>query len=337
MQQCHHAYVLEHGGDPIGLFAGGSLMVGTVGRTDLDGPDSAEPLVHEMFRSLRRFDDLPDDLAVYPTHGAGSVCGAAGSSERTTTLGAERTSNPLFAIGAEDDVVETLLGGFGSFPSYFLRLPELNRLGPPRLDQTPSLERLSTAALADHMAGGALIVDARPMKHFGAGHIPGSMSNTLRPAFPSWLGWLTEPGQPLVFLFDEVQDRSDLVRQCLDVGVENLLGELDAGIDAWCESGRPIAQLPIVDSETFAPTAIDVRQRNEYQEDHIPGAINVELGSVIDAARTVGPVTVMCGHGERAMTTASILTTNGHADVSVFDGGPDTWAAATGRDLQAGP
>ena len=48
----HHAYVLEHNGDLSGLFTGGSLMVGTVGRTDLDGPELTEPLAHEMFRAL---------------------------------------------------------------------------------------------------------------------------------------------------------------------------------------------------------------------------------------------------------------------------------------------
>ena len=332
----HHAYVLEHNGAPIGLFTGGSLMVGTVGRTDLDGPAATEPLAHEMFRSLRRFDNLPDDLTVYPTHGAGSFCGASTSSERTTTLGAERASNPLLVIGDEDDFVETLLDGFGSFPSYFVRLPELNRLGPPLYDQLPRLERLSTTQVADHLAGGALIVDVRPMKRFGAGHIAGSMSNTLRPVFASWIGWLTKPGQPLVFLLDDDQDRSDLVRQCLDVGVENLLGELDGGIDAWSESGRPIAEIPIVGSEELAPTVVDVRQQNEFREGHLPGAVNVELGSVTHARPPASAVTVMCGHGERAMTAASIFTTNGHTEPSVFDGGPDTWRAATGLDLQTG-
>jgi len=333
----HHAYVLEHNGDPIGLFTGGSLMVGTVGRTDLDGPEAIEPLAHEMFRSLRRFDDMPDDLAVYPTHGAGSFCGASTASERTTTLGAERTSNPLFAIGAEDEFVEALLDGFGSIPSHFLRLPELNRLGPSFYSEPPPLERLTATQVADHVADGAQIVDVRPVTHFGAGHIPGSMSNTLRPVFASWIGWLTEPGQPLVFVLDEDQDRNDLVRQCLDVGVENLLGELNGGIHAWVESGRPIGQIPIVDIDAAAPTVIDVRQNNEYADGHVPGAINVELGSVAATPPNPGPVTLMCGHGERAMTAASILTAKGQTAVSVFDGGPDTWAAATGLELQAGP
>ena len=91
----HHVYLVESDGSPVALFTGGSLMVGAVGRTDLCGPDLAEPLAHEMFHSLRRLDGLPDDLAVYPTHGAGSFCSAPGGADRTTTLGRERASNAL--------------------------------------------------------------------------------------------------------------------------------------------------------------------------------------------------------------------------------------------------
>lgn len=332
----HMAYLLCCDGTPVALFSGGSLMVGTVGRTDLLGSELAEPLAHQMFRSLRRLDDLPDDLAVYPTHGAGSFCGAPGSSARTTTIGAERAGNPLFAIVGEDEFVHTLLDGFGTFPSYFGRLPELNRLGPTRYDELPSLRRLSADQVVAHVADGALIVDARPMKQFATGHIAGSMSNTLRPVFASWIGWLTEPGQPLVFVLDPDQDRDGLVRQCLDVGAEHLLGELDGGIDSWRDAGRVLTEIRVVDAASMAPTIIDVRQRNEYQSGHVPDSVLVELGSIPDTAPFTDPVTVMCGHGERAMTAASILAANGHADVSVFDGGPDTWATATGHALDVG-
>ncbi len=181
----HHSYLLECEGDLIGLFSGGSLMVGAVGRTDLAGPALAEPLAHQMFHSLHRFDGLPDDLAVYPTHGASSFCSAPGSTERTTTLGLERTTNPLLSIRSEAEFVDRLLGGFGTFPSYFLRLPELNRRGPPQFNAMPTLDRLSLHTVAKHVADGALVIDARPMADFGAGHIPGSLSNTLRPVFAS--------------------------------------------------------------------------------------------------------------------------------------------------------
>ncbi len=332
----HHSYLLEDDGELIALFTGGSLMVGAVGRTDLAGPDLAEPLAHQMFHSLHRFNELPDDLAVYPTHGAGSFCSAPGSTERTTTLGRERETSPLLSISSEDEFVDRLLGGFGTFPSYFLRLPELNRRGPTQFDTIPALDRLSVDKVAEHVADGALVVDVRPMAEFGAGHLPGSLSNTLRPVFASWIGWLTEPDRPLIFVLGDDQERPDVVRQCLDVGHENLLGELDGGIDTWTAAGRPAATIDVVDAHSMAPMVIDVRQHNEYTTGHIPAAINVELGAVADMSPPTSPVTVMCGHGERAMTAASILNTS-DSDVSVFDGGPDTWSTATGVDLKVAP
>ena len=159
----HHAYLLYEHRQVVALFSGGSLMVGAVGRTDLCGPDLAELLAHDMFRSLRRFDDLPDGLAVYPTHGAGSFCSAPGSSQRITTLGDERATNALFAIGDEDRFVERLLAGFGTFPNYFARLPELNRLGPRRYDTVPDLAPLGPDDVDRHLAtGGVLSMSAPP-------------------------------------------------------------------------------------------------------------------------------------------------------------------------------
>jgi rhodanese-related sulfurtransferase len=311
-------------------------MVGTVGRTDLCGPDLAVPLAHEMFRGLRRFDTLPDTLAVYPTHGAGSFCSAPGASQRTSTLGHERDTNPLFTIGDEDTFVERLVAGFGSFPTYFARLPELNRLGPARYDTLPTLAALTPDDVERHLAAGGVVVDARPAAAFAAGHVPGSLSNTLRSVFASWLGWLVEPDERLVFVLDRGQDRADLVRQCLDVGHEHLVGELAGGIDAWTGSGRQVNTIPFVDVNDMAGTVVDVRQANEYASGHVPGSRNVELGRITMVELTVGPETVMCGHGERAMTGASLLAARGDRDVVVLDGGPDTWSSATGRPLAVG-
>lgn len=332
----HHAYVLTDHGRVAALFTGGSLMVGTVGRTDLCGAELAMPLAHEMFRGLRRFDTLPDTLAVYPTHGAGSFCSAPGASQRTSTLGHERHTNPLFTICDEDTFVERLVAGFGTFPTYFARLPEVNRLGPARYDALPTLTALTPEDVERHLAARGVVVDARPAAAFAAGHIPGSLSNTLRPAFASWLGWLVEPDQHLVFVLDPAQDRADLVRQCLDVGHEHLVGELTGGIDAWTGSGRPVNTIPFVDVNDMAGAVVDVRQANEYASGHVPGSRNVELGQITMVEPTVGPVTVMCGHGERAMTGASLLAARGGHDVVVLDGGPDTWSSVTGRPLAVG-
>ncbi len=332
----HHAYVLTDHRRPVALFTGGSLMVGTVGRTDLCGPDLAVPLAHEMFRGLRRFDQLPDDLTVYPTHGAGSFCSAPGTSQRTSTLGHERDTNPLFSLRDEDTFVERLVAGFGTFPSYFGRLPEVNRLGPTRYDSLPTLPVLNPAEVECHLAAGGIVVDARPAAAFSSHHVPGSLSNTLRPVFASWLGWLVESDRYLVFVLDRDQDRADLVRQCLDVGHEHLEGELDGGIAAWTASGRPVETIPFVDVNAMAEAVIDVRQANEYAAGHLSGARNVELGQVSTVEPTGCPVTVMCGHGERAMTGAGLLTARGHHHVSVLDGGPETWVSVTGGSLAVG-
>lgn len=332
----HHAYLLQESGNPVALFSGGSLMVGAVGRTDLCGPELTEPLAHDMFRSLRRFGDLPDDLTVYPTHGAGSFCSAPGSSQRTTTLGHERAANALFAITDEDQFVQQLLAGLGTFPTYFARLPELNRLGPRRYDTVPHLALLGPDEVERHLATGGAVVDVRAAAAFASAHVLGSMSNTLRPVFASWLGWLVEPNRPIVFILDADQDRDEVVRQCLDVGHERLIGELDGGIDAWTASGRPVGTFPLVGPGAMTRQVVDVRQANEYAAGHVPGAGNVELGSIATADLPAGPLTVMCGHGERAMTAASLLTAKGRSNLVVLDGGPDTWSTATRTPLETG-
>lgn len=332
----HHAYLLEVDGEAAALFTGGSLMVGTVGRTDLGGPEFAVPLAHEMFRSLHRFDEFPNALAVYPTHGAGSFCSAPGASERTSTLGRERAGNSMLGISDEDEFVDRLVAGFGTFPTYFRQLPERNRLGPTPIDTLPTLAPLDANTVAEHTSAGAVLVDARPFPAFGAAYIPGSISNTLRPVFGSWLGWLVPADTPLLFVLDPDQDRADLVRQCLDVGHEHLVGELDGGIAARARSGRAPATIDVVnaiDVDASDGVVIDVRQANEYAAGHIPGARNVELGSIPTTAQLPDePVTVMCGHGERAMTAASLLTARG-ITARVLDGGPDTWTTTTGRPL----
>ncbi|MFN0091582.1 MAG: MBL fold metallo-hydrolase [Acidimicrobiales bacterium] len=330
----HHAYVLELDGAPTALFTGGSLMVDTVGRTDLCGPDLAVPLAHEMFHSLHRFEALPDDLAVYPTHGAGSFCSAPGAAERTSSLGRERATNSLLATVDEGAFVERLVEGFGTFPTYFGRLPEVNRRGPTRFDTLPTLPRLDPGEVARRVAEGAIVVDARPFASFGGGHLPASMSNTLRPVFGSWLGWLVPADTPIVFVLDPGQDRDELVRQCLDVGHEHLVGELDGGITSWAGTGRPLATIPVVGADQLAGPVIDARQANEYHSGHIPNARNIELAALASAdLDTEETVTIMCGHGERAMTGASILAARG-ITARVLDGGPDTWASVTGRALE---
>ena len=329
----HLAYLLLDGSAPMALFSGGSLLVDAVARTDLIAPDQTEALARSLWRSINeKLLPLPDDLPVYPTHGAGSFCSAPAGAERTTTIGRERRANPLLAAPNEDAFVEQLLGGLGSYPPYFLRLRDVNRRGPHLYGPgEPTLPRLRADDVARLQASGAWVIDVRPIERFADGHIPGSVSIMLRPQFASWLGWLVTDDTPVVFVLEAGQDRSDLIRQAHNIGYETILGELDGGIDAWRATGRPVASTRLASVEHYDGTVVDVRQTNEYEAGHVPGAVSAELGALDTTVLPAGPTSVMCGHGERAMTAASLLARAGRGDVTVLTGGPEDWARAHGR------
>jgi glyoxylase-like metal-dependent hydrolase (beta-lactamase superfamily II) len=335
----HVAYLLADGERPIALFSGGSLLVGAVARTDLISPDRTEELARALWRSLHdRLLGLPDDLAVYPTHGAGSFCSAPAGGNRTTTIGREKVTNPLLAAGDEDEFVRRLLDGLGTYPPYFLRLRDVNRAGPllhgPAEPLLPLLDPDTVEQLA---GGGAWIVDARSVAAYAAGHLPGSVANTLRAQFGTWLGWLAPADAAFVFVLEAGQDRADLVRQTRNVGFEQILGELRGGIEAWATSGRRLATVGLVPMSLVDGRVIDVRQAVEYAAGHLPRAMNAELGAVTSVDLPPGDLTLMCGHGERAMTAASLLARQGRTEVAVAIGGPDDWAAATGNPLGGPP
>jgi hydroxyacylglutathione hydrolase len=338
----HVSYLLLDGGRPLALFSGGALLVGTVARTDLAGSELTEPLARAAYQSLhQRLLPLPDELAVYPTHGAGSFCAAPAGDERTTTIGAERRHNRLLAARDEDAFVTELLASFGSYPPYFLRLRDRNQVGPELLGADwRVLPLLSVGQVRAQLAGGGVVVDARPVAAFAAGHIPGAVSIALRAAFASWLGWLLPDTEPLVFVLDDDQDRGELVRQCRTIGYDHLVGELAGGMAAWRAAGLAEAQLPLVEAEQLDDPpgpVLDVRQASEVADGHLPGAATVELGALagnpLPAELPEEPVTVMCSHGQRAMTAASLLERAGRQDLRVVVGGPEDWRHATGRAL----
>ena len=336
----HLSYLLLDGARTVALFSGGALIVGSVARTDLISPDQTEPLARALFRALRdRIRPLPDDLEVYPTHGAGSFCSAPGTGERTTTIGRERAANPLLTAPDEETFLEGLRAGLGSYPDYFLRLREVNRRGPTVYgSRLPRLALLTPAELERAVAAGAELVDVRPIGSFAAGHVPGALSIALRPAFASWLGWMVEAERFLVFVADADQDRGDLVRQCLKIGYEQLAGELEGGMAAWRAAGLAERRLELSpDAPAAASTIVDVRQASEYVAGHAPDTTHLELGSLASRADTLGPddPVLMCGHGERAMTAASLLERKG-LHPAVFLGGPRELVRERGEQLVHG-
>lgn len=334
----HLSFLLLDGSRELGVFTGGSLIVGSAARTDLLGADRAEGLARAQYRSLRRLTALPDATAVWPTHGAGSFCSAPPGSERTTTIGAQKAANDLLAAPDEEAFVARLLGSLGSYPAYFDRLGEINRRGPALLTAAPGLDLLTPAAVRGLLADGARLVDARPIAEFAAGHVPGAVSNPLRPAFATWIGWTLPADAPLVFVLGPGQDGAELAWQAAKIGYDRLAGQLAGGMDAWQAYGGPIETIELVTAQKIGTRPVlDVRQDAEFTAGHIPGAAHTELGDLAtDGQSAADGAVVMCGHGERAMTAASLLAARGTRNLAVLVGGADDWTKATGGTLEDG-
>lgn len=334
----HLAYELLDDSRTLGVFTGGSLIVGSAARTDLVSPDRTEELARAQYRSLQRLARLDDDVAVWPTHGAGSFCSAPPGAERTSTIGTERVTNTLLGAESADSFVAELLGSLGTFPPYFLRLGEINRRGPAAVEGD-TLHALTADEVARLVAAGAQVVDVRPLADFGAGHVPGSVSIPLRPVFATWLGWLIDADKPVVVVRNPDQDPAEIVWQARKVGYDQLAGELDGGLAAWTAAGRATGSIPVAGPDALdGARVLDIRQRGEFETSHVPGADNIELGALITRAADLPdePLVVMCGHGERAMGAASLLARSGHQHVTVLDGGPEDWVDMTATALETG-
>jgi hydroxyacylglutathione hydrolase len=338
----HFAYVLRQGPLTIGVFTGGSLLVGGVARTDLHGEQNTSTHAREQFRSLQRLKALPDSTVVYPTHGAGSFCSAPVGAARTSSIAQELLTNPMFQSEDEDEFVALLLGRLGSYPPYFRQLPEVNRSGAEQVVTEPGRLGLDPVALGSLLHSDSLIIDVRRRARFATSHLPGSLAIPLRPAFGTWLGWLVSSSEtPLVIIHDEDQDPSEVAWQCAKVGFRSIVGYVPDGLAAWTDAGGMTNAMPLRDaSDCGDAVLVDVRQASEFSAGHVPGAMHIELGALSSRASELADLdlVIMCAVGDRAASAASILARAGSHSVAFVSGGPGDWAAGhAGRRLEVTP
>ncbi len=329
--------------EPLLLLTGGSLLVGAVGRTDLLGAANALPFAQRMYRSLHEVILRQEDsVAVYPTHGGGSLCSTDISSTTWSTIGFERRHDPLLAPMEVDAFARALLSGQPTVPRYFARMRPTNQAGPRLLGGVVPLPRpMAVDAAAAALDGGALLLDLRPPAAHAVSHVPGSLSIPAGSSFGTWLGWVVpDPDRPLVLLLDDDAEWDDAVRQALRIGFDSIAGYLHGGFAAWAEAGRPTEAGGALDVGELArrltrgedaPVVVDVRQASEYEAGHIPGALSIgagDLGDRLDSLPHDRPIAAICASGYRASVAASLLRAAGFADVSWVAGGVPTWEAA---------
>jgi glyoxylase-like metal-dependent hydrolase (beta-lactamase superfamily II)/rhodanese-related sulfurtransferase len=329
----HVSYVLDapRSGAPA-LFSGGSLIVGGAARTDLIAPEATEELTRAQFRTLKdAFADLPDETLLYPTHGGGSFCSAGASSERTSTLGSERNTNPLMMFNDEDEFTRWFPKTFPGAPDSFFEMRPINQAGPRLRSEIADPPAISPYELLDKQTSG-VVIDTRPASEYMRGHIHGAISIAFRPAYSRWLGWVVPLGAPLYFVTGD-EPLEDVLSESLLVGHENFAGWLQGGISDWNRAGLPTQSTPSLPPARVrrllneGALALDVRERGEFEAAHVSGAINVPLGDLSDASRLAPartPIIAYCGHGERSATGISLLERSG-VEAWNLEGGFGAW------------
>ena len=327
----HLSYVLSSCGHsdasdgPVAVFTGGSMLFGAVGRTDLISPADTEPLTRAQYRSVRRLAaELPDQVAVYPTHGFGSFCSATPTTGGASTIGAQRRSN-LALTSDEDEFVKGLMAGLTAYPRYYAHMGPANRSGPAAPDLTAP-RRADPAELRRRIDAGEWVVDLRQRRAFAAGHISGTISVELGDPFATYLGWTMPWGQPLTLIGDHSGQVADACRQLVRIGVDQLAAAA-AGPTGDLADGR-MGRYDVRDFPALAagwPTAgrvvLDVRRPDEWRAGHLPGAVHIPFWELERRAAEVpaGEVWVHCASGFRASIGASLLDRAGRQVVHVDD------------------
>jgi hydroxyacylglutathione hydrolase len=336
----HKSYLLLESDRPVALFSGGAVMVGSIARTDLFGPHMAMHLALEALRTLQvRLRGLPDDIAVYPTHGGGSFCGIGGEDGHETTLGRERETNPFFRA---TEVMPFLARALDQHrhPVYYGEMAALNRDGLPLLGRHPSPPaRLTPDDVARMVREGAAVVDIRPGAEYDRGHIPGSYCIGLAgEPFSAWVGWLVPRDRPIVLAGGSRADHVEAQRQLHRIGFDAIAGSLDGGMDAWQSSGRGLSTFETADIEDLAAwilsgevmTVLDARDDHEWAAGHVPGAVHMYVPDIAHHAGELpkdAPVAVHCGVGYRAGIAASLLEQAGLKRIIHVNAPYEDWAS----------
>jgi len=327
--------------EPVMFFTGDFVFVGDIGRPDLlekaagmTGTMDAGAL--EMYKSIKKFSDLPDYIQVWPGHGAGSACGKALGAVPSTTVGYEKVRNWAFRFANDEKgFVNFLLEDQPEPPKYFAMMKKLNKVDRPLLTSVPKLKQLSNAELTDAMSKGVKLIDARVKTEFAKGYIPGSINIQGNNSFATWAGWYLNYDEQFILLADESQ-LDDLTRKLMRIGLDNIMGYV-ASTDAYVQAGGKLDTVKIVDTDTFKKVleepnvqVVDLRGATEFKSGHIKNADHVFVGTLLknlDKVSKDKKVVIHCQGGDRATIGYSLLAREGYNNVLNYSASMNEWVA----------
>ncbi|MFF2502958.1 rhodanese-like domain-containing protein [Streptomyces sp. NPDC058067] len=325
---------------PYGVLTGDALFIGDVGRPDLLASVgvTAEELGAMLHDSVQhKLMGLPDEVRVFPAHGAGSSCGKNLSTERQSTIGEQRATNYACAPMSEKDFVAIVTAGQSAAPRYFAYDADLNRRERPLFEPANAPRALSTEDFLVRRAAGAVVVDARDPQEFAAGHVRGAVNVPADGRFAEQAGTVLPPGAELLVVAPESREE-EIITRLARIGFDRAAGYLatpDEALEAMADMVAPASRLTAaqlrsaLDGEN-PPVVLDVRNCGERGENgFIEGALHIALGELpgrLDEIPRDKPLVLHCAGGHRSSIAASLLRHHGFDDVSDVLGGWAAWA-----------
>lgn len=327
--------------EPVMFFTGDFVFVGDIGRPDLlekaaGMTGTMDAGAHEMYKSIKKFSDLPDYIQVWPGHGAGSACGKALGAVPSTTVGYEKVRNWAFRFASDEKgFVNFLLEDQPEPPKYFAMMKKLNKVDRPLLTSVPKLKQLSNAEMTDAMSKGIKLIDARVKTEFAKGYIPGSINIQGNNSFATWAGWFLSYDEPFMLLSDEFQ-LDDLTRKLMRIGLDNIMGYV-ASTDAYVQAGGKLDTVKVIDIDTFKKImeepnvqVVDLRAATEFKSGHVKNADHVFIGTLLknlDKVSKDKKVVIHCQGGDRSTIGYSLLAREGYYNVLNYSASMNEWIA----------
>jgi hydroxyacylglutathione hydrolase len=333
----------QSGAEPWGVFTGDTLFIGDVGRPDLlsSAGASAEDLARSLYRSLHtKLLALPDEVRVFPAHGAGSACGKNLSTATQSTIGEQRATNYALQPMSEDDFVAAVTTGQAVAPPYFGFAAQTNRSAHDLLDNLEAPPVLKVEEVERWLADGAVLIDGRPPAEFASGHLRGAVNVGMEGRFAEYAGDIARPDQPIILCTDPGREGEAKIRMAR-IGFDRVVGavgDVPQLLAEHPELAVPALRITARDfagwDESDGPVQlVDVRNPGEQEGGVIPGARRIPLAALLRRIDELDPsmtTIVYCAGGYRSAIAASALTAHGFTLVADILGGYDAWKAATG-------
>lgn len=329
----------DENGKELALFSGDTLFIGDVGRPDLAqkaANTTKEELAGKLFESLRsKIMTLPDDVIVYPAHGAGSACGKNMSKETTDTLGHQKQTNyALRANMTKEEFISEVTEGLTTPPTYFPLNVMLNKQGYESISQVMKRGKQALSPDAFEAAAnetGALILDTRDAQVYAKNFIPNSINIGIDGNFAPWVGALIPDIRQEILIIAEEGREEEVITRLARVGYDHTIGFLKDGLAGWKKAGKETDQIESIDANEFAErlkgenlTVLDVRRSSEYMSEHILNAVNMPLDYINDQFSSLDKdqtYHIHCAGGYRSMIFASILKARGFNKIIDIKGG----------------